>query len=213
MIKKLTQQAFTLLEIIVALLILAIIAAILVTGLHSVINTTDRITDVSQRLSTMQIATTVISNDMRQVINREVYNNNGEPVSAFILYSGPQQQLEFTRDGYINPMAQQQRSSLQRVTYRLHNGNVERGTWRVLDRAPNSNVSYNVIIPHVKNLQWKFLGPHNRVYSQWPNNNVAPMYPTPKAIELIITIKHWGTLHRWFVVEGYHEIIGAPSHA
>lgn len=204
---------FTLLEILVALMILAIISVILVTGLRSVINTKSRVDVVSARLSNAQVALTIISSDMRQIINRPVYDNDGSLLPAIILYSGPAQELEFTRDGYINPMGQQQRSTLQRVVYRWNNGNLERGSWQVIDRINNSQPSYQVLIPNVTNIQWKFLAPQNSVYDSWPSPKVSANIPLPIAVELIITIKDWGTIHRWFVVESYQVLSGVPQNA
>lgn len=208
--RKLFNPAFTLLEILVALLILSIIAVMLMIGLRSVIHTKDRIEDVSDRLANMQIAMTLIASDMRQIIYRPTVDNKGDSLPTIILYSGATQNLEFSRDGYINPQGKQLRSTLQRVNYRWYHGNLERGTWPELDRAPNSNPTYQVLIRHVTHIQWEFLGPENNVYSQWPSSQVPATAPLPKAVELTITIDHWGTIHRWFVVESYYRILGEP---
>jgi general secretion pathway protein J len=202
------KQGFTLLEILVAMVILVIIAVILVAGLQSVIHTKDRVNDVSDRLSKMQLAMSIISNDVHQIANRSIYDNNGQIIPAIILYSGPTQTLEFTRLGYINPMGMQQRSSLQRVTYRFINGELQRGTWQVLDRAPSSEVSYQTLLKNVTAVQWQFLASDFRVYPQWPTPQTSGNDPMPEAIELTITLKNWGTLHRWIVLNGYHRILG-----
>jgi general secretion pathway protein J len=213
MIKIKRQHAFTLLEILVAMLIMAIIAVILVAGLRSVINTKNRIEQVSQRLTSMQLAMSIISNDIRQIVNRPIFNNNGQPLDAIILYSGLTQRLEFTRLGYINPLGLQQRSTLQRVSYRFVNNELQRGTWQVLDRVANSKPSYQPLLKNVTHIQWRFLAANMRIYQSWPVPNLSATSPMPKAIEISITIQNWGTLHRWITLNGYHRIIGESPDA
>lgn len=201
--KKIKFGGFTLIELLVALLILAIISVILVAGLRNTMNTKSRIDDVSTRLANMQVAMSIISNDIRQMVNRPVQDNDGKSLAPLILYSGVTNSLEFTRDGYINPNGVQLRSTLQRVSYRLVNGNLERGTWDVLDRSNSTPApNYQILIPNVTNLQWKFFSGKNTVYTQWPSPQI--WNPLPQGVELIITIKNWGTFQSWFVVENYY---------
>lgn len=201
--KKIKSGGFTLIELLVALLILAIISVILVAGLRNTMSTKSRIDDVSTRLANMQVAMSIMSNDMRQMVNRPVLDNDGKNLAPLILYSGVTNSLEFTRDGYINPNGVQLRSTLQRVSYRWVNGNLERGTWDVLDRSNSTPTpNYQILIPNVTDLQWKFLSKKNTIYNQWPAPQVWDSLP--QGIELTITIKNWGTFQTWFVVENYY---------
>lgn len=200
------NRGFTLLEILVALVIMAIISVILIVALHSVTMSKDRISQSSDRLAATQIAMSIMANDLQQIINRSIYDNSGQILSPVLLNTGNTEELEFTRAGNVNPLSQAQRSTLQRVSYRLNKGNLERGTWQVLDRADNTQPNYQIILTNVSNLKWQFLGPNNTVVPVWPSPQISASTPIPRAIEFELDIPNWGTLHRWFMVQSYQMV-------
>jgi len=203
------NRGFTLLEILVALVIMAIISVILIVALHSVTMSKDRISQSSDRLAATQIAMSIMANDMQQIINRSIYDNSGQILAPVLLNSGVTEELEFTRAGNVNPLSQMQRSTLQRVSYRLNKGNLERGTWQVLDRAGNAQPNYQILLTNVSNLKWQFLGPNNTVVPVWPSPQISAATPIPMAIEFELNIPNWGTLHRWFMLQSYQMVNGS----
>lgn len=196
-------KGFTLIEILIAMLILAIIGVILVSGLTSVLKTKDRVNAVSAHLAETQIAMSVISNDLRQVVNRNITDTNGDQLLPFFTYNRNGTVLEFTRTGFANPQSLELRSTLQRVTYSLQNNTLERGTWQVLDRAPSSVVTYTPLLTNVAQIKWAFLGPSNGMFYEWPSQNMSAFVPIPQGIQITLTFEDGSVIQRWFVVENY----------
>lgn len=196
-------KGFTLLEILIAVMILAIIGVILTMGLTSVLKTKDRVNVASENLAETQVAMSVISNDLRQVVNRSITDTNGNQLLPFFTYNRNGTVLAFTRAGYANPQNLELRSTLQRITYSLKNNTLERGTWQVLDRAPSSVVTYTPLLTNVAQIKWVFLGPSKDMFYEWPSQNMSAYIPLPKGIEIIITFADGSVFQQWFVVENY----------
>jgi len=107
-----SNSGFTLLEILIALLILAIIAGITTAGLQQILTVHERSSQATQQLKKLQITMVVMQRDIEQAINYPAQ-------SAFI---GNQNEITFTRTGYRNPLMAYARSTLERIRYSV-NGN------------------------------------------------------------------------------------------
>ena len=113
---KIHHSGFTLIEIVIALFIFSVISTITVTGLQQVIKSRHIVQDQIKQLSELQIAITVLERDIEQFIPRDIVNAEGVSEEAFIEDDvGGHRRLELTRTGYSNPLAQQNRSTLQRI--------------------------------------------------------------------------------------------------
>ena len=125
------QMGFTLLEILVAVFIIGIIAVIMVRGLQIVITTKDSLERNDIQMQQLNIGMSLISGDMRNLINRSVLLANQQKQPPVMLHDDSFDTLEFTRGGVSNPLAHH-RSTLQHDSYQLKNGNLVRVTWPVL---------------------------------------------------------------------------------
>ena len=174
------QSGFTLLEVLIAVSITALIGVASTQLLSNVINT-KQATDIrSEKLASLQRFNMVVSRDLEQIINRSIRDNYGETQEAILLESGDYP-LEFTRNGWRNsPVAADARSELQRVAYRSEDmesdvceparlrleswGVTEpegeclvRYFWPVLDRASNSEPLAQVVLEQVEDLEIELL--------------------------------------------------------
>ncbi|MEQ3632479.1 type II secretion system minor pseudopilin GspJ [Thalassolituus sp.] len=113
------QRGFTLLEVMVAISITAIIGVGAV-QLLSNISEASRNTDIrSEQLAGLQRFNQVITRDLEQFINRSIRDEYGDTQPSLLLDNGDYL-LEFTRAGWRNsPVANDPRSTLQRVVYRI----------------------------------------------------------------------------------------------
>src|SRR3990167_7253604 len=141
---------FTLIEILVSLVILAIIGSMIVVGLQSAIRSQNIIITKSNRLAEVQSAIMILERDLYQIIDRSVISENGDLLPAVRFKNNRSSvSMEFTRAGFINPFGLQTRSTMQRVRYAWDGKSLFRSTWRVLDRAPHASTETQLLLPDV----------------------------------------------------------------
>ena len=151
-----SQRGFTLVEVLIAMAITAFVSVLSYQTLSTAITGIESARDASQRLHEINRAFTVMSRDIRQIANRpvvDVVGNLPPLVSGGPLARDP---LRLTRSG----MAQQHgrtASTLQRVAYRLEDGQLLRLTYPVLDRTTAIEPIETVLLDEVDTLEFRFL--------------------------------------------------------
>jgi general secretion pathway protein J len=186
-------QGFTLLEILIAVAILSIIAIMMVRGLQIVMVSKNRIDAANSTIEEMQLALTMISQDLDQFVNRPVLDNAGNIESALLINTNPAT-LSFTRGGYVNPEGAAKRSTLQRVRYQLSGLGLERVTWPVLDRLESTPSCSRVLLKNVSSVTLRFVANDHRFYKEWPQQGQT----IPNGIEMDITLSNGKQLKRLF---------------
>ncbi|MBI2383435.1 MAG: type II secretion system minor pseudopilin GspJ [Gammaproteobacteria bacterium] len=187
-------RGFTLLELVVVLAIFSVLSVMAYGGLSSVLRTRDAVEQALRRTGEYQKAYTRLRGDLQQVRNRPVRDGYGETQPAVLLTQDGY--LEVTRGGWRNPLALP-RSSLERLSYRLEEKKLIRASWRVLDRAQDSQPVETVLLDRVQEASWRFLDAQREWQTSWPpeaqtgrNAASAP----PLAIELNLKTEDWGEL-------------------
>jgi general secretion pathway protein J len=132
---------FTLVEILIAMALFAIISVITYTTLTSAINVSNHTSEVAQRLADIQRVLMLMERDLVQMAPRPVFDEYGEEQPAFLISDLSNEGFEFTRGGYQNP-ARLNRSLLKRVAYEVRNDELYRKTWQVLDRATQTEPEF-----------------------------------------------------------------------
>lgn len=220
------NQGFTLIEVMVALLIFAIMSSVALIGLVSVLDTRNATDYRSARLAELQRAFIIIGRDFEQTINRPIINSYQEERLGFESLAGGEFIVEFTRGGWRNPLNLEDRSTLQRVAYAWVNDELQRVTWRVLDQASDAMPSIRTVLSGVNNIFVRYLDMDGQFYAIWPpetmqtnmnenvntaeveagteteNANVVISYPLPIAVELTLDIVGQGTIRRVFRLPG-----------
>jgi general secretion pathway protein J len=167
---------FSLIELLIAIAIFAIVAIMAYSGLNIVLITNQQTTEDAARLAKLQIALTRLQRDIEQYVRHTNLQGNTS-------------YLEFTRAGWRNP-AQQQRSSLQRVAYSIENNSLIRTYWRRHDYPQNPQKLS--LLNQIDELRIRYLDLNFQWQQQWNAN-----YP-PKAIEVTLTLQQWGQISRLF---------------
>lgn len=204
---SISQKAFTLLELLVAMAIFAILATLAYSGLLTIIEVQQRTEASLQQFSRLQTAISWLQRDIEQFIARQIRNEFGDTQPALQLHNVTPIRLEFTQTGWRNP-AQQARSQLQRVAYSFEQDTLWRSSWRVLDRAQDSRADKIALLEDVKNVEWRVLDENMQWLSEYPASNVTVTTPAAiklpqfKAIEITLTLKKWGKITRLFQVSG-----------
>jgi len=201
-------SGFTLVELVVAMGIFSLLAALSYGGLRSVLHNQQYTAERAADLARLQLAYRLLEQDMQQVVERGIRNQYGDPVKPLIAVSGLEQRLEFTRGGWRNP-AGQLRSSLQRVGYELREDRLIRKNWIVLDRAQNSKPREQKLLDGIEEMQVRFLDSKDAWRKVWPpleqsqasqGTEEEDVPELPRAIEFTVDLKGWGRLTWLFQV-------------
>ncbi len=195
--KLLHMRGFTLLEIIIALAIFAVVMVLVAGGLSMVVRAEEQIHVRVHRLAELQFAMLVITHDLEQIVNRPVRNEAGELENALIVNANANKQLVFTRGGVINPGMIYQRSTLQRVGYGVTDKQLIRYNWSVLDRVENSQPTSRPILSDVTRFSVDRLNERGELMGQGGDARVPPV-----ALVIHIGLGAEGEIHRTFALPG-----------
>ena len=123
------ERGFTLVEMLVALSIFAVIAAMGVSLLRSSVDTQDAVQARLQGMSGINRVRAVMANDLAQAVQRSTRGQAGEPVPAFV---GSSNGFAFVHAG-AGSQDGSPRPSVERVGYALTGGEWRRATQPMLD--------------------------------------------------------------------------------
>lgn len=111
-------RGFTLLEVLVAVSITALLGVGAAQVLSGLINVKEATEAKSSQLAALQRMNNRLARDIRQFINRPIRDAYGDSIDALRLDDGGDYYFEFTRAGWRNrPGVEDTRSELQRVAY------------------------------------------------------------------------------------------------
>lgn len=203
------NKGFTLLEILVAIFIVAIIAVIMVRSLQTVLAAKDGLTRNNEQLAELTLTMNYLRSDISSIVSRPVLDNNGNVLPAFQLQDTDDHFLEFTRGNLANPLGER-RSTLQRIGYKIQGGKLIRLTWDVLDRASTSKSQQRVLLTGIRDWKWSFLDESLRNYSFWPPKLSDPS-TLPIAVQISVFLKDQGEMTQIFPVAAHHFIQDASK--
>lgn len=200
------RQGFTLLEVLIALTLFAILAAITTSSMYHAFNTRARVNEKADRLASLQLALSLIKQDTEQVAARGIQDSEHHPLPVFI---GRSDYVEFTRGGLINPNGLEKRSSQQRVALRCAHHQLIRRTWPALDTPHPERFQDNVLLKHVQQCRFGFLNASLQVLPEWRGNNLSNAEAVemfPKAIQLRLVLPDLGKGTLLFIIaEGLYK--------
>ena len=186
-----TPVGFSLIEILVALVVFAAMAAITWGALGQVVRTRTVLAEQQQRFAAIVRAAGDLDRDLRQAVSRPVRGHVGEALPAVL---GDGSRIELSRIGFANPRVEQ-RSQVERVGYRFEDGGLRRERWPVLDRAAGSRAESRELLDRVDALQLRYLGDDGSWRDSWPPRE-ARREQLPKAIEWRLQLADFGELRR-----------------
>lgn len=211
------QTGLTLLEVLVAMSLFAVIGVASFQVLSSVIETQKVGDQHSQTLAAFQNTLTIIDRDLQQVVDRPVRTGPDEIEPGLRINTG-NYPLEITRGGWPNPLLLQ-RSRLQRVAYDLGKhpqstnpdsafyGDstvyLRRMFWPQLDRYEDVEPLIQVLLADVDELEVSILTDKG-VKNLWPlEQSAAEDMPEPKVLEFSFNSSILGVVSRAYKLELY----------
>ena len=204
------SQGFTLLEVVIAIAIFAIIGLGSWQVLNQVITSKQQVEQRSVQLRQLQKAVWLIARDIRNIVDRPIRNEveDIEPAISSLVTGFP---LTLTRSGWNNPLMEP-RSNLQRIAYRMEPSKDEgyqlvRIYWPVLDRAPNTEPRKQIILEQISHFEVQFIDQDGEPQFHWPvsnqgtqNQQVQQAPAIPVGILLRMETPSFGEIERLFAI-------------
>jgi general secretion pathway protein J len=212
------SRGFTLLELLVALFITAILFAMGYGALSQALTSRKEVEEQSARLSALQQALRVMEQDlelMQPRPARDPLGNGYEPAllvsqnvvsgtspsddNTTMTQSAPL--LTFTRGGWANP-AGLPRSELQRVSYLLRDNKLIRQHLPVMDTTSATAVVERELLDQVQAVSFEYMDESFTWSTTWPTPGMQMLTPQeqwrarPIAVRIVLTLKDTGVLTR-----------------
>lgn len=199
MIRRNAQKGFTLIEVLVAMAIFAILSALAYGTLNQTLLSADILSSRMDRLQALQRTMRMLTDDLYQLSPRPVRDELGDNYAP-ALSTGFQSgfAIELTRSGWNNPMVLP-RSTMQRAAYRIEDEELVRYHWMVLDRTLSNEPVSVVLLDGIESIQFRFVQANGEFTDQWPP--LAQSGPTnlrmrPRAVEITLRLADEGEIVR-----------------
>jgi general secretion pathway protein J len=194
-------HGFTLLELLIAITIFAILATFVYSGLKVILDTEHQTSLYGKRIAKLQLGLNLMQRDIAQIVPRPIRDQYGDQQPALKSDDTSDMLLEFTRDGFANPM-HAPRSNLQRVGYLYEENTLYRLTWRSLDRPLESEPHRQKLIDNITSLELVFYDKALEKYQEWPPSTTGADEVDPRVLPVSIAfsmeLEDWGTINRLF---------------
>lgn len=184
------SKGFTLVEILIALAIFSIMAAITSSVLYSVFNAHDKTTKQAITISKMQIAFVLIERDLSQILYKPIKTSLGKENSVI----GLEDEVTFSRGGFNNPLAEKKQSSLIRIAYYLKNQKLKRSSYSAVNLENTANKQVDTLLEGVSQLQFHYIDENRIAKTQWYDKKL------PTAIRITIHSSHFGDLSQIYTL-------------
>ncbi|MFV8818210.1 type II secretion system minor pseudopilin GspJ [Haliea sp. E17] len=208
-------RGFTLIEVLIAMAITAVVAALAYTSFNTVLVGVDSTQANAERSYAVNRAWLFISRDIEQFANRPVRDEFGEMEPALQGGEVARFPLSLTRSGWYNPVGNP-RAELERVNYRIAGDALYRDSYAVLDRAGNTEPREAELLEGVVAFRVQFLDNASSARSvgnsseldtrQWAENWVidtsrpGELPEPPAALEVVLELEDWGEMRRVYVL-------------
>ncbi len=193
------QRAFTLIEVLVAMAVFAVLAGFAYSTLGQTLLSAEILNERMDRLQALQRTMRLLTDDLQQLAPRPIRDELGDNLRP-ALDTGFQSgfALELTRSGWSNPIVLP-RGTQQRAAYRIEDGELIRFHWHALDRTLSNEPVSVTLLDGVEGLQFRFLVGNNDYTEQWPPLNLSGALGArqrPRAVEITLLLEEEGEIRR-----------------
>lgn len=185
---------FTLIEILVALFIFALLSAMMAEGLHRLLRVQSGLQNKSRQLREDQTAFLYLNHDISQAVYRPITLPHGQEALAF---TGRINAFELTRLGAADEGVMQ--SNLQRVEYHFENHQMVRWVWPAVDPVESAKVSRRILLQHVKLIRLAYLDKRGKAHRGWPLQ-ADTSQPLPRAVSMTLQLESQGEITQTFLL-------------
>lgn len=197
-------RGFTLLEVLIAIGITAVIGLGVWQVLSSIVQSRDRVDELATQFDGLQRTMLFLERDITQAVNRparDIYGDYG-----FALTSRENDfSLLLTRQGWRNPLGIR-RSNLQRVGWEYTGDSIRRRYWVSVDQGQEDESREALMLENVNDFRVRFLDERREWRDNWPDEDsmasqslgAKPDISFPLGMEVVIEHERFGTLTRTF---------------
>lgn len=193
-------SGFTLIEMLVALVILSMLSIAGYRGLNAMIQTRERLAAETRHWQHLSQFFARMEQDISQAVHRPVRDRDGNVKEPWIGNATPvgdeDAELTFTRSGM--PEQGSSQSAPQRIAYRFEQGSIVLLHWKSLDLAPNSVAVRYPVLEGVREFKLRYMDTVGNWYPQWPISSVG--LELPAATEVSVTLAGGEEITRVFAL-------------
>jgi len=214
MVSKPGARGFTLVEVLVAMAITALVGVVSYSALSAALASAERLRVSAQRAQEIGQVMAMLSRDIRQTASRTVIDEFGQRTPAVMGGELARDMLTVTRAGWHNSTGAP-RGTLQRVDWWLEEETLWRGYFPVLDITPGTERIETAVLDGVERFEVRFL-PNVAALEinrddvidrrNWEDSWVADLsqpdqgLPPPAAVEVTMEVSGLGEVTRLYVL-------------
>ena len=187
---------FTLIEVLVALALLALTAVLAWQATSALVDGELRLSDEARRWRSLDLAFARIEGDLRQSLPRAVRTPSGkEPAWLAATESNGASAIVFTRAG--PEFDAEPGAAGQRIGYRIRDAALEVVYWPTLDRSRDESVAYR-LVDGVAGFRVEHLASTGQWVAAWPHFGEPSL---PRAVRVLLTLASGEAIERWFALQ------------
>ncbi|WP_372986050.1 type II secretion system minor pseudopilin GspJ [Marinobacter sp.] len=203
------QSGFTLMEVLIAVTITAVIGLGVWQVINGVVNSRDRVNELAGEFDRIQRAMLLLERDITQVVNRSARDVYGDFQPA-LTSREEGYALLLTRQGWRNPLGLR-RSGLQRAGWEYTGTELFRRYWPTVDQGQEDNSENVLLLEDITAFEVRFMNSERSWQEDWPsdddlaglNPGDRPEFPFPLGIEVTIEHERFGELVRTFALPDF----------
>lgn len=190
------NAGFTLIEILVALALLALTAVLVWQATAALVDGEVRLSGEAQRWRTLDLAFARLESDLRQAQPRAVRTPSGlESAWIAAVEPGGTSAIAFSRAG--PEFDAEPGAAGQRIGYRVRDQALEVVYWPTLDRSGNESVAYR-LVDGVSGFRVEHLASAGQWITAWPRAGESVL---PRAVRVLLTLEGGEVIERWFALQ------------
>jgi general secretion pathway protein J len=190
------RAGFTLLEVVIAIAIVAMLALLGYRALAALSDSESRLSVEAAKWRTLDLFFARLEGDLREAVPRTARNGSArEPAWLAAADASGNAALSFSRAG--PEFALDPGSVGQRIGYRLRDGNIEVLYWGGYDRPRDSEPAAYVLLPGVAQFRLSYLTTTGAWVESWPVQGDTDL---PRAARVVVTLASGEDIERWLAL-------------
>lgn len=205
------NRGFTLIEVLLAVVIFAMVGLASAAVLNSVMQNNAASKAHVQRMQQLQMAMLLLERDFWQIVPRQVRINGEDPLKQTLagaknFIESDDDGITFVQGGWTNPGMVLPRSEVQLVGYRLREQQLQRLYYIYPDAVTGTEPAVQVLLEGIEELKISYLSPDSDAGDASQNNTASTAWKEswesekwPKAIRITLKSPEFGVIERVFV--------------